>query len=163
MIVSTRALLLCHQALQDENLGLSLQGIFGEAIAVSTRPGLRPLWLFAHIETDGKPTFGRLHITCPVLDAVNFHFAVPAGHTIASLSAPLQIPIAKDGDRLTISVVDEFSRTKPMKQHWRLRIEPDAEVLSDQAAAALLSAGVDETRSLAARTRSQSPLNGPAN
>lgn len=132
MIMGLRSALFCAKVEMHRDGQADYLGILGAEISADSRPGVVQAWLTLQLELDRKTTVGRVVVECEGLKQ-DFPFEAPAGHAEAATAFPLMIPVLKEGS-LWVTVIDDSARTKPIRQKWRLKFRPDAQVLEDRGA-----------------------------
>lgn len=140
MITAIRSALICDKVeITPEGL-THYQGIHGNRLAVTTRPGLLQVWLTLHLEIDKRRSTGAVTLAAPDLD-LKVPFDVTTDRGLTVIAFPVLIPVLASGV-LAVTVTDEGRRDKPFRFKWTLDIAPGAREMDGGATAGL----VDQTR-----------------
>src|SRR5262249_35584692 len=135
MLTKLVTALACEDFVQDER-GMSLIGVAGDTIPVSSKPGFVRAHIFLSAESDGRGGKGKL-----VLRAAEYEetipYEVPPGVRQTGFVPVITVPVLKEGV-LSVRLLDDHPKAKPLTAKWRLVFAEDAQVLPEGVGAEIL-------------------------
>jgi hypothetical protein len=120
-----------------------------DPLRAPTSPGFVGAQLALLLESDGRPSSARIELRAHQF-AHTQPLSVEGGHRMVAAHMTLAIPILRAGD-LTISVIDDARRGRPLHARWGLAFDEDVRLvdpaLSDEilAQAHAIAAAHDQT------------------
>jgi len=147
MYTAIRSLLMCEEIKQARGGGrLSYIGLANNPLQANSRPGVVTTCPGLMLETDGRPSAGRVLFVCEGLD-FDFPIATPGGLHSTFVGIKLSIPILRVGE-LAVSVINTGEPgAHRLESRWGLDFMSGAKLLQDGAEEVILI----QTRKVAAR------------
>lgn len=135
MLTKLTNALVCREFVQNED-GNSLIGILADTLPAATRPGYFQGHIFLSADTDGRGCTGRLIIRAADYEEI-IPYTVPSGVRHTAFVPMITVPILKEGV-LSVRLVDDTVRAKPLTATWKLVFGEGAPDLPEASGAEIL-------------------------